>query len=163
MQCLTKISAGSIGPHRNSAQAMALTTTGSSGSAASKKPSLQRSALQHADQKTRDHLGSSESRRKDGLLISCAWCSHTSKSTSRAATDSWSALRARNLAAARDSCRSDSLRIALRSASDFETFQRRANPSSAWTVPASSEYVHFIVMTAILPIIGPPAAERRIA
>lgn len=120
---------------------------------------LRRSAFQHVDRKTRvqvDHRGSSVSRPTDALRISRASCSHASKSTSRAAMDSWSARKACNLASARDACRSDSLRIALRSASHFETFQRRANLSSVRTVPTSSEYVDLIVMKATHPIMGPP-------
>ena len=58
-------------------------------------------------------------------------------------------------ASARDGCRSASLRIALRSASDFETFQRRASPSRARTVPTSREYVDLIVMVAIAGSIRP--------
>ena len=129
------------------------------------KSSLRRSLLQHADQEACvqvDHRDSLESRRKDALRISFAWCSQPSRSTPRAATDFWSARRACNLASAGDGCRSASLRIALRSASDFETFQRRANPSSMRTVPTSREYVDLIVMTAIPFNIWPYQAVRRI-
>ena len=115
----SSVSAGSIGPHKNSAHAMVLTTTGSSGCGL-QKSSLRRSLVQHADQETCvqvDHRDSLESRRKDALRISFAWCSQPARSTPRAATDFWSARRACNLASAGDGCRSASLRIALRSAS----------------------------------------------
>ena len=160
----SSVSAGSIGPHKNSAHAMVLTTTGSSGCGL-QKSSLRRSLVQHADQETCvqvDHRDSLESRRKDALRISFAWCSQPARSTPRAATDFWSARRACNLASAGDDCRSASLRIALRSASDFETFQRRANPSSVRTVPTSREYVDLIVMTAMPFTVWPYQAVRRI-
>ena len=160
----SSVSAGSIGPHKNSAQAMVLTTTGSSGCGL-QKSSLRRSLVQHADQETCvqvDHRDSLESRRKDALRISFAWCSQPSRSTPRAATDFWSARRACKLASAGDGCCSASLRIALRSASDFETFQRRANPSSVRTVPTSREYVDLIVMTAMPFTVWPYQAVRRI-
>ena len=127
------------------------------------KSSIRRS-VQHADQETCvqvDHRDSLESRRKDALRISFAWCSQPARSTPRAATDFWSARRA-CIASAGDGCRSASLRIALRSASDFETFQRRANPSSVRTVPTSREYVDLIVMTAMPFTVWPYQAVRRI-
>ena len=172
----SSVSAGSIGPHKNSAQAMVLTTTGSSGCGL-QKSSLRRSLVQHADQETCvqvDHRDSLESRRKDALRISFAWCSQPARSTPRAATDFWSARRACNLASAGDDCRSASLRIALRSASALrdvpatrQPFQRAdgANVEGICGLDRhDSHALHCMAIPAvrrIVAVLRPPSPDCR--